>query len=195
MQHIALVIYWLADGFQEPGIDPFVVDISQNGHEFVAAEAGNHIMSSDTRKQSIGDRFQYRVADGMAMQVVDVLEAIEINKAHRHQALALIGFKQFLFKQFGHPAPIRQAGECVVIGGLFEMLLVFPLLLVQALSLDQVAHSLHQRFQFLGQSGGVTAQAIGQANQTDLPIPGKDRYTDVSRDVGVAFWQAFRSAV
>ena len=63
--------------------------IGQAGHddgEFVAAEPRQHLVLVEDAAGAARDRLQQRVAGGMAEQVVDLLEAVEVEAEQRQAA-------------------------------------------------------------------------------------------------------------
>ena len=51
--------------------------------EFVAAESGHHVGGADVGRQRRGHRLEQRVAGGMAVAVIDRLEAVEVDEHQR----------------------------------------------------------------------------------------------------------------
>ena len=63
---------------------------ARNHAELVAAEAGDQVPAPHAAEQPPCDRLQKPIADGVAISVVDLFEAIEIEKHHRDQAVAAL---------------------------------------------------------------------------------------------------------
>ena len=64
-------------------------DLVEEKQEFVAADACEHVAVAQPLRHPPGDLHQQRVADGMAVVIVDVLEIVEIDKGKR-EALAVV---------------------------------------------------------------------------------------------------------
>ncbi len=76
-----------------------VVDVLAKHHEFIAAEPGNQRIGRHLEFQLLGDDAQDLVADGVTVNVVDILEVVEIDPDHR---AALAGRGRFLHR-LGEP--------------------------------------------------------------------------------------------
>ncbi len=189
------VAYGLAYGLQKPCVHSRVVHIPEYGHKFVATQASHNIVAANARQQILGNGFQHRVTHRVAVLVIDFLETVQIDKADRNQTPALIGFKQFLFKQRCQPAPVGQSGKSVEVGRLLKTLLVFVLFLVEPFALDEVANGLQQRFKLFGEPRGVTVQPVGQSDKANLFVARKHRNTDVSADRWMTTRQAAAAGV
>ena len=63
-------------------IDPGVLDIAQDGDEFVAAKSGDYVVMPNGAPEAIRDALEDAVTDGMPLAVIDALEAVQIEKAH-----------------------------------------------------------------------------------------------------------------
>jgi len=55
----------------------------QDDGEFVAAQAGDEVIGTQLLIQPVGHDAQHLVADLVALRVVDVLEAVEIDEQQR----------------------------------------------------------------------------------------------------------------
>ena len=80
---------------------------------------------SDSRKSSpsrLASLRQQRVADRVAVIVVDVLEIVDVEKCQRETALSAVVLQQTVDAMLDH-APRRQAGQFVVIGGAEQVIL------------------------------------------------------------------------
>ena len=64
----------------------------------------------------------------MAQQVVDRLEAVEIEKQQRHLPLLALGHRDQLPESLQQQMPVRQSGQGVVEGLLPDLLILFPAL-------------------------------------------------------------------
>jgi hypothetical protein len=56
------------------------VDVAQEEHEVVAAEAGDHVAVADRAGQGLGDRLERLVAARVAALLVDLLEAVHVDR-------------------------------------------------------------------------------------------------------------------
>ena len=65
--------------------------ILQQDHELITAQPGDGITLTDPLGQPCGTNSQQVVADRMAERIVDVLEAIEIEKQHRQASAFAVG--------------------------------------------------------------------------------------------------------
>jgi hypothetical protein len=71
--------------------------------------------------QAVGNGLQQRVANGMAQRVVDLLEAIEIETQHRHDAPVAARVRQSVGEALCKQGPVRQFGEHVVQGQMMRL--------------------------------------------------------------------------
>jgi hypothetical protein len=97
----------------------------QQHHELVAAEAGHGIVLAHRFADAARDFDQHAVANGMAEAVVDRLEAVEVEVAHRQQALLALGAGQRLRQPVGQHDAVGHAGKGVVMGEALELLFMF----------------------------------------------------------------------
>ena len=92
-----------------------LVDVPLQDGELVSAETGDEIVLAHGRLQSRRNLDQQRVADGVAERVVDVLEAVEIEKEHselkRRRVARDVNAASRLFQEV---APIGQASERIL---------------------------------------------------------------------------------
>ncbi|MCY1186948.1 hypothetical protein D9M73_278670 [compost metagenome] len=56
----------------------------QQHHEFITANAGHGVGFPHTALEPVGHRLQQHVADRMAMGVIDLLEAVEVDVQQGH---------------------------------------------------------------------------------------------------------------
>lgn len=126
------------DGFLEPVNDPAgngakevdVVAIVEDQHEFVAADAGDHIRAAHLLPQDAGDDLEDAVAGGVAEGIVHGLEVVEVEM---HEAEGRSVAQRKLPQVGVHGAAIAQAGELVGLcrllrggEGLIEAIAEFP---------------------------------------------------------------------
>ena len=76
------------------GLDVFrhlapALDRREQQQEFVAADPRQHVGFAQIQPDPLGDLDQQRVADGVAVIVVDVLEIVDVEKRQREPAVAL----------------------------------------------------------------------------------------------------------
>jgi hypothetical protein len=91
-----------------------VDDAGQEGDEFVAAPAGHGVAVAQALLEGLGHGQQQRIAGLVAVGVVDVLEVVEIDEAHRDPILAAAGQLDGLADAVFQQHPVGQAGEGVV---------------------------------------------------------------------------------
>ena len=104
--------------------------------------------------QHIGHLAQHPVALGMAVQVVDGLEFVDI--AYRHR-VALAGGGHLL-QRLGERTPVMQAGQRIGPGHLGQVGVLLPQLLLVPLPLDQVVPELDRQPAQLDQVGRLPRQ-------------------------------------
>ena len=104
-----------------------VLDRIEQQQEFVAADPRQHIGFAQVASEPSCKFDQKRVADRMAIVVVDVLEIIDVEKGEREFPAAVAAPQQAVGAVLDHP-PRRQVGQFIVIGGaeqlIFEGLLL-----------------------------------------------------------------------
>ena len=93
--------------------------------EFVAADPRQHVGLADAPADALGDLDQQRVADGMAVVVVDVLEVVEVDERQREAAVFSLALEH-VFHVLLDQRALRQSGQFVEIGASRQ--LVFGLL-------------------------------------------------------------------
>ena len=83
--------------------------------ELVAAEARDDVGLPARGEQPLGNVLQHRVADAMAVEIVDALEMVEVDEQHGHQVAACHQIHRVL-----HPLPelhaVGQVGQRVMTG-------------------------------------------------------------------------------
>jgi len=99
--------------FVGQAIDAFAVSgiVAQRADELVAPDAGHHGALRQKLDQPRGDLAQDAVAHGVAVQVVDLLEVVEIEHQHGHGVPALFGFVQQQVDRRHAAAPVEAAGQ------------------------------------------------------------------------------------
>ena len=91
------------------------LDRIEQQQEFIAADPRQHVGFAQVHPKPLGDLDQQRIADRMAVIVVDVLEIVDVEKCQRELAVRLVALQQAVGAMFDHP-PGRQAGQFVIIG-------------------------------------------------------------------------------
>jgi hypothetical protein len=81
--------------------------------EFLAAEAPEHVQSAQGRCDDRGQLPEHRVARGVAVAVVDRLEVIDVDQAHRHRRAQARGARMLARQRFEQEAPVVDAGQLV----------------------------------------------------------------------------------
>ena len=84
--------------------------------ELVAAEAGDQLVAADHRAQPVGDLDQQLVAGRMAVNVVDRLEAVEVDAEDGERLAGVGGAGDGAGEMVVEHRPVGQAGQRVVIG-------------------------------------------------------------------------------
>jgi len=84
----------------------------QNG-ELVAAEAGDDVVAPARSPQAVAGRAEESVANGVAEEVVDALEVIEVDPQHGH-ALATLDAGRGRHHALAEMDPVGKVGERVV---------------------------------------------------------------------------------
>ena len=97
------------------------LDRIEQQQEFVAADPRQHVGFAQVQPEPLGDFHQQRVADVVAVIVVDVLEIVDVEKGERELGLRLAA-QQAVGAMLDHP-PRRQAGQFVIIGRAEQLVL------------------------------------------------------------------------
>ncbi len=80
-QHLVLESYRLAYGAQDTLVHRIFLHVPDDGHELVATQTGDNVVFAEGVFQARGHRAEYLVPDGVAVGIVDFLEAIQVDKA------------------------------------------------------------------------------------------------------------------
>ena len=91
------------------------LDRIEQQQEFIAADPRQHVGFAQVHPKPLGDFDQQRIPDRMAVIVVDMLEIIDVEKCQREPAMRLVAMQEAVDAVLDH-APVRQAGQLVVIG-------------------------------------------------------------------------------
>ncbi len=81
--------------------------------ELLAAPAGQDVVAPDATAQPLGDLDQRRVAAGVAVGVVDPLEAVDVEQQHPGRAAVVRRRGQHRVQLLCEVAPVRDAGQLV----------------------------------------------------------------------------------
>ena len=109
------------DALGRAGGELLVVDVFDQDHEFIAAEAGDGVLLAHAVEQARGDLLEHRVAHRVTKGVVDVLEVVEVEKHHRHHVVVPAGAAQGGVDAVVEQAAVGQAGERVVVRHVLEL--------------------------------------------------------------------------
>lgn len=94
-----------------------VAEAAQHDGELVAADARHRVAVGDGMgREALRGLHQQQVAGGMAVHVVDRLEAVQIGNADRDAPAGLAGDVEFAPELFEEGMPVRQVGQRVFVG-------------------------------------------------------------------------------
>ena len=89
-------------------------DLALHGHEFVAADPGQEFALVQFRGDALGHLPQQMIAADMAVDVVDVLEAVEIDREHDHARGIVAASGEQIVQLLRQSVAVRQAGQRIV---------------------------------------------------------------------------------
>ena len=92
------------------------VERMHDQEELVAADAAENIGGADIRRDPLRHLHQQRVADGVRIIVVDVLEIVDVEKRQAQTAATVSALRQQLLDVLLDQGAVRQAGQVVEIG-------------------------------------------------------------------------------
>ncbi len=104
----------LPQPLQQHGQVVLAGEVLQHQHEFVTANARHRILRAQCVVQAMCHLDQHAVAGGVAVAVVDRLEVVQVEHAHRHQMVVPGRPRQRAFEVVIECAPVGQVGQCVV---------------------------------------------------------------------------------
>ena len=84
--------------------------------ELVAAEPRHHLGVVELGRDDAGDGLQHRVSGGVAEQVVDLLEAVEVEAEHRELAVARVSRPDLKVEPLAEANPVGESREGVMVG-------------------------------------------------------------------------------
>ena len=132
-----------------------------NDHrEFVAAEARDHAVGLEDAFDPLGDRLQHGIAGDVAEQIVDFLEAVEVEEQHGKAAVGAAMRREFGLQLLVEAGAVRQFGQRIVMGE--EMDILFGLL-----ALADIADGKH-----LVRPAGIDDAALDQLHRDDAAVGG-----------------------
>lgn len=88
----------------------------QQHDEFVAGQARHQITLARRALQAAAERHQHRIAGTVTVDIIDALEAVQIQEHHRNRALLLLRLGNRHLQRFGPCVPVRQAGQGIAGG-------------------------------------------------------------------------------
>ena len=126
-----MIVYWLGGGGQQAvnqrGAGGHVWQFGEDGDKFVAAQPGDGVAFAQAALHPLGHGHQQHVARRVAVGVVDCLEAVQIDIRHGQQQAVAAGLRQGVAQPIGQQHAVGQAGERIVVGNEFQLLLVLLL--------------------------------------------------------------------
>ena len=98
-----------------------VRQLRQHDHEFVPALAADGVRAPDAHRQFPGDDLQELVAHRVPERVVDLLEAVDVQKEHRHPAMMTSGQRECPGQPIREQHAVRETRQGVVAGEMGEL--------------------------------------------------------------------------
>ncbi|MHC2670564.1 hypothetical protein ACVI1J_002727 [Bradyrhizobium diazoefficiens] len=153
-------LHGLGERREQPGRNPLhVVDLAalvEDHHELVAAEARHHVACPQRTAQPVRHFEQEQIAGLVAQRIVDDLEPVEIDEQNRKTVIVALRGVDRLAQQPVEGLAVRQVGQAVMRGEVFDSL-VRLVLLVGAIEIlhrkgDVVGETL-QQLDELGREG------------------------------------------
>jgi hypothetical protein len=133
-------------------------DVAAQHDELVAAEASHRVLGPDHLEQARRDRRQDAVASGMAVLVVDSLEAVEVDEVHGDGPRPAVGSQERELESVQEERAVGHVGEPVVQRLVGELAL-------EALALDGIADGSAQQRRVDLPLGQVVLSALLQCAQ------------------------------
>ncbi len=103
----------LADALADPAQRGVVGDVGHEHRELLAAPARRDAAGAEGALDALCDAREHDVADGMAVRVVDGLEAVDVEQQHGRRAAGVGGAAQLGHQLLGEVAAVREAGQRV----------------------------------------------------------------------------------
>ncbi|MEE2764745.1 MAG: hypothetical protein VYA91_14780 [Pseudomonadota bacterium] len=98
--------------FLQEAFELLGVDVHQHHGEFVARQSADGVAATDTGTQGPGDLDQHTVADRVAVDIVDLLEAVDVNEDDGARPARIQDFLEIVLKT----AAVADAGQWIVVG-------------------------------------------------------------------------------
>ena len=117
VQAVVLPLIGLGQGGQQPlgeGRGLAHVPRRQGQHELVPAKARGGVAGTEQAGDALGHLGQQQIPGVVAVDIVDDLEAVEIEKQQREAALAVLALLNALLQPVGKQQPVRQPGQAVM---------------------------------------------------------------------------------
>src|ERR1700722_11806649 len=161
------------------GLDIFrylllVLDRIEQQHEFVAADPRQHVGFAQIQPKPLGDLYQQRVPDRMAVIVVDVLEIIDVEKGERELGTCAIVLYEAVGTMLNH-TPHRQVGQFVKISRPEQMVLN-GLLLADVGGTRKQQIAIRDTDRPMGRKKDLLALAAGDAFFRNGGTPGTEQF-------------------
>ena len=96
------------------------LDRIEQQQEFIPADARQHVAAAQPLGDAVGDLQEQRIADGVAIVVVDVLEVVEVDEGEREPAFRIA---ENPVDMLPDENAVRQAGQVVEVDALQESVL------------------------------------------------------------------------
>ena len=120
--------------------------MAEYDHEFVAAHADDHVGVAHARSQACADFLQQFIARFVTARVVDVLEAVEVQKHDTQHGACRLGLRDRLRQEARQVVPIRQSGQLIVMRHPVEPLLIVDELLFRLAPYRYIVRDVRERF-------------------------------------------------
>lgn len=91
----------------------FGAALGKNGHEFIAAEADSEVRTANGALQAVGEALQQRIAGGVAVIVIDLLQAVHVHEKDGERTTMTLRAADFLSEALFAGATIVEAGELI----------------------------------------------------------------------------------
>ncbi len=127
-QRTAVYDYGVGESFVDAagGVEHLLrrLHVLEHDDELVTAHSHDHVFRSHGRSNSLGDRLQKLVAGLVPAGVIDVLEAIEVEKQHRQHLTRRTRLLDGTRQVGGEKQPVREPGQLIVVREVIEVLLL-----------------------------------------------------------------------
>ncbi|MNZ54005.1 hypothetical protein D3C78_718960 [compost metagenome] len=88
----------------------------QQHGKLIASQACHQVLFTQLRPDPVSHRHQHRIPRGVAETIVDPLEAVTVEKQHRHLLIVLAAIAQGADQAAFEEGPVWQPGQAVVAG-------------------------------------------------------------------------------